>query len=249
MLERLGPITVTALRVGRTEVGAASATLDDDALTLVVRVEQEERPLRLRLASIDSVHRSGEELELVLRDGTRVSLIASGDFREALIDRCRTLPELTRTLRAFGSSRARRVASGGRDTDASEQQRFFAPLLEARRAASAAAPSAALAAFDGTALLRSIEDTLTRFAADRVAEAGPARRALEAELVDASEPLFDAMRALAVSASSATESVDDLRLWREWSLQLRRTFETADRVWVAVDEVLDAAHRRTKVTR
>jgi len=29
-----------------------------------------------------------------------------------------------------------------------------------------------------------------------------------------------------------------LRLWRAWSLQLRATFETADRVWIALDAVL-----------
>jgi hypothetical protein len=32
---------------------------------------------------------------------------------------------------------------------------------------------------------------------------------------------------------------DDLRLWRAWSAQLSATFETADRVWLALDAALD----------
>lgn len=244
MSERaLGPVSISALRVGRTDVGVATAMLDDDALTLVVPVEGEERPLRLRLTTIDSLRAAGDELALVLRDGTRVSLVATATFRDAVLDRCRSLPELTRTLRAFGSSRARRSVPGGRDTDASEQHRFFAPLLEARRSAGSADAIASMAAFDASTLSRALEATLLGFAADRHVEAGPARRALEAELIDATEPLFDALRSLAHAAAAAASAADDLRLWRAWSAQLRSTFEIADRVWMAVDDVLDAAHR------
>lgn len=246
MAERaLGPVEVRALRIGRTDVGAATAVIDDEALTLVVRAEPEEKRLRLRFVNIDSVHRAGDELELVLRDGTRVSIVAvtGSSFSDDLLDRCRSVPELTRTLRAFGSRRGRRNV---RETDASEQQRFFAPLLDARRAAAQATPggAASIAAFGGSALLLALEQTLQQFAADLHAEPGPARRALEAELVDASEPLVDALRALRDAGAVATESVNDLRLWRVWSYQLRATFEAADRVWVALDEVLDDAHRR-----
>lgn len=240
----LGPVSVTALRVGRTDVGAASAVLDDDALTLTVRVEAEERPLRLRLTSIDSAHRAGDELELILRDGTRVSLVAEGAFREAILDRCRSLPELTRTLRAFGSSRRR---TGGRESHASEQQRFFGPLLEARRSAGGH-PADAMHAFDGVALASALRETLHRFAADRHPTTGPAQRALEAELEDASEPLFDAFVALRESARAASGSADDLRLWRDWSSRLRATFEAADRVWMAIDVALDAVHRASSVS-
>lgn len=235
-----GPIQVGALRIGRTEVGAATALLDDDALTLVRAMESEERPIRLRLSSIDSLHGSGDEIDLVLRDGTHVTIVSpESGLRDDLLDRCRSIPELTRNLRVFGSSRRRAV----RPMDATEQQRFFAPLLEARRTASNAEGAAAVAAFNGSALMAALEGTLKQFAADRHAEAGPQRRALEAELIDASEPLFDALRALRESAKAATAAADDLRIWRAWSSQLRATFETADRVWVAVDAALDEAHR------
>jgi hypothetical protein len=245
MNERVhGPVEVPALRIGRTDVGAATALVEDDALTLSVRVEGAERTLRIRFTAIDSIHSTSEELELVVRDGTRVTIAApaGSSFSDELLGRCRTLPELTRTLRAFGSRRARPGApNSARDTGDSEQQRFFAPLLDARRAAASVEGSNAITSFNGSSLMLALEQTLKQFAVDRHADAGPARRALEAELVDASEPLFDALRALREAANAAGESTDDLRLWRAWSSQLRATFETADRVWIAIDAVLDSA--------
>lgn len=235
-----GPAPISSLRIGRTDVGAATAVIDDDALTLGVRVEAEERSLRVRFAAIDSVHVAGDEIDIVVRDGTHVMLVAPTEMRNELLGRCRAIPELTRTLRAFGSSRARRA--GGRGTDASEQQRFFAPFLDARRAAGSADGNTAIRAFSGVLLADALTKTLKQFAADRQPETGPARRALEAELVDASEPLFDALRSLRESADTAIAAADDLRAWRAWSSRLRATFETADRVWMALDEALDAAH-------
>jgi hypothetical protein len=239
-----GPVPITSLRVGRTDVGAATAMVDDDLLTLLVRVESEERSLRLRFAAIDSMHVAGEEIDLVVRDGTHVTLTAPADLRHELLGRCRSVPELTRTLRAFGSSRARRTAPGGRSTDASEQQRFFAPFLDARRSAGTAEGNSAIRAFSSVTLADALTKTLAQFAADRQPEPGPARRALEAELVDASEPLCEALTRLREAADAALAASDDLRLWRVWSTQLRATFETADRVWMVLDHALDAAYRR-----
>jgi hypothetical protein len=238
-----GPVEITSLRVGRTDLGVASAVIDDEALILTVRVEGNERGLRLRFANVDTVHAVGNEVDLVVRDGTHVTITAPEDVRREIAGRCRSVPELTRTLRAFGSSRGRRVAPGGRTTDASEQQRFFAPFLDARRAAGGAAGTGAIEAFGRAALSEALAATLRQFATDRQPEPGPARRALEAELVDASEPLFDALAALRESAEAALASPEDLRLWRVWSAQLRMTFETADRVWIALDEALDNAFR------
>jgi len=245
MVERThGPIPITSLRVGRTDVGAATASIEDDALTIFVRIEGEEKALRLRFSGIDVVRVNGDDVDIVVRDGRHVLFTAPSALRDELFARVRALPELTRTLRAFGSSRARRVGPGGRTTDATEQRRFFAPFLDARRAAGSATGDAAITAFSGSALADALAETLKQFAADREAEAGPARRALEAELVDASEPLFDALAALGESAEAAIAAAEDLRLWRVWSAQLRVTFETADRVWMSLDEALDAAHRQ-----
>jgi hypothetical protein len=242
-----GPIPITSLRVGRTDVGTASASVDDDSLTIFVRIESEMKALRLRFTTIDSVTISGDDVDILVRDGRHVLFTAPATLRDDLFARARALPELTRTLRAFGSSRARRVSPGGRTTDATEQRRFFAPFLDARRVAGAASGEAAIAAFSGAALSDTLTATLKQFAAERRPEPGPARRALEAELVDASEPLYDALTALREMADAAIAATTDLRLWRAWSTQLRTTFETADRVWISLDEALDAAHRQAVV--
>jgi len=42
------------------------------------------------------------------------------------------------------------------------------------------------------------------------------------------------------AAREALASADDLRLWRAWARQLAATFDTADRVWLALDMALDA---------
>ena len=237
-------IPISSLRVGRTDVGAATASVEDDSLMIFVRIESDEKALRLRFSSIDIVRISGDNLDIVVRDGRHVVFSASPEFRDDLFARSRALPELTRTLRAFGSSRARRVGPGGRTTDATEQRRFFAPFLDARRAAGAVSGEATIATFNGRALADALTETLKHFAADRQPEPGPARRALEAELVDASEPLFDSLAVLSESADAALAATEDLRLWRAWSTQLRTTFETADRVWMSLDEALDVAHRQ-----
>jgi hypothetical protein len=147
------------------------------------------------------------------------------------------LPELTRTLRAFGSRRGQR---GPRTTAARDQQRFFAPLIDARKAALAAtAPGATILAFDAQRLTTAITDALHGLVGERFAEPGPEQRALEAELLDLSEPLADALTALGEAAASAAADIDDLRRWRAWAAQLRATFEIADRVWMTLDASLD----------
>jgi hypothetical protein len=240
-------IPITSLRVGRTDVGSAIASIEDDALTIFVRVDGDDRALRLRFSTIDVVHVTGADVDIVVRDGRHVLFAAPPEFRDELFTRTRAIPELTRTLRAFGSSRARRGAPGARTTDAVEQQRFFAPFLDARRVAGATTGDAAIAAFSAATLAAALNETLRQFASDRQPEPGPARRALEAELLDASEPLFDALTALRETADAAIAAADDLRVWRAWSAQLRATFETADRVWMSLDAALESAHREALV--
>jgi hypothetical protein len=231
---------VTATRVGRTDLGAGSAAVDDDALTIVIRGSNGERPIKVPLAMLDGavLSRAADELSIALRDGTRITLVSAGSrqLREDLFVQCRALPELTRALRSLGSRRGQ----SARASSPADQQRFFAPLLQARRAAGmAASPSAVIAAFDAAALSTTYSQTLREFSKERIAEAGPARRALEAELSDLAEPLMDALQALGDAGVSAGASLDDLRLWRMWAMQLRTAFEVADRVWPQLDIALD----------
>ncbi|HVX42200.1 MAG TPA: hypothetical protein VHB25_21745 [Gemmatimonadaceae bacterium] len=229
---------MSAARIGRTDLGTATVVFEDDALVVIVGVANEE-PVRVPFAAIESVRHGERAIELSLRDGTRVELASDGlaEVRNELLLRCCALPELTRTLRAFGS---RRGSRGLRATCAADQQRFFAPLLAARRAADAVRPPAsALDAFDASRLSSEIDATLAAFAASRFGANAPARRALHAELVDASEPLRDALLELARLADVARSTTEDLRAWRSWSDQLRAVFETADRAWLALDAALD----------
>ena len=235
-----GPVQLSAVRIGRTDLGAGTATIDDEALSVATESSRDDAPLRVRLGSIDAVSLSGNELTLSLRDGTYITVVsehASG-LRDNLLAHCRTLPELTHALRAFGSRRGRR---GFRDSAPTDQQRFFAPFLEARRKAGGAGqPVAVISAFDAASLIAALEATLDVFAAERHGDYGPARRALHAELMDLSEPLRLALDALQGAASEATSAADDLRLWRICAMQLRDTFEAADRVWLTLDVALDA---------
>jgi hypothetical protein len=233
-----GPVTITATRVGRAELGASTAAVDDEVLT-IAKTSVEGAPLRVRLVNIERVSSSEGQLAIALRDGTRLTLICDShaELHDDLLTRCRALPELTRTLRGFGS---RRGSRGVRESAHGDQQRFFAPLRNARRKAwGTREPTATIAAFDAAVLTVAFETILQAFANERHGENGPARRALTAELVDLSEPLRDALDALGAAAAEATAATEDLRLWRVWAAQLRATFETADRVWLTLDAALD----------
>jgi len=235
-----GTVPLTETRVGKTELGAATAAIDDDALTIVPKAAADDAPVRVRLANIDGVSSGDGQLNIALRDGTRLTLHCEAhlELHDDLLLRCRALPELTRTLRGFGS---RRGSRGVRDSAHRDQQRFFAPLLDARRKAwGTREPASTIAAFDATSLASAFDAILDSFATERHGDNAPARRALTAELIDLSEPLRQALDTLRESAAEATAATDDLRRWRDWAMQLRATFETADRVWLALDGALDS---------
>jgi hypothetical protein len=147
------------------------------------------------------------------------------------------VPELTLALRSLGSRRRRRG-------DGTEHERFFAPLLEARRAAARAADlEAAVTAFDAGRLNASLDKMVRALAADRAPSGrSPARRALEARLQERIEPLRHALDALGAVADDLLISDDETRpdAWRRWAAQLRAVFECADRCWPGLDAALGA---------
>lgn len=244
MLDRT-PVVVTAVRIGRTNLGEGRVVLDDESIYVIVRGSADDHPVRVSFDALESVVVAGEELTLALRDGSRIVLVSAGGTRIAsdLLTRCHALPEFTRALRTLGSRRGMR---GRRESAPAEQHRFFAPLLDARRlAGTATAPAATIAAFDGTALCKAITAALGEFVAERHAEPGPERRALEAELEEIAEPLVLAIQALSDAGTGARAAIDDLKLWRVWAGQLRSTFEVADRVWLSLDAALDATPLRS----
>jgi hypothetical protein len=147
------------------------------------------------------------------------------------------LPELTRALRALGSSRR----SGG-----SLQSQFFHPLLDARRrAADARSPAARVRAFDAAELRRALDGSLQRIVAEWPDRREPIRRALRAELTERVAVYARALQTLAERAAAAVAADEESRLsaWRDWTTQLAATFDAADRGWLALRSAVDALPR------
>jgi hypothetical protein len=158
------------------------------------------------------------------------------------------LPELTLALRTLGSRRRRRG-------EGNEHERFFAPLLEARRAAARAGDlEAAVMAFDAARLNAAFDKTLRALAAERAPSArAPARRALEARLQERIEPLrrAGAERGEAADALLSADDQNRPEAWRRWTERVRHVFGCADRCWPSIDAALDAlgAPRRSWLAR
>jgi hypothetical protein len=145
-----------------------------------------------------------------------------------------SLPELTLALRTLGSPRRRHPGD--------EQERFFAPLLEARRAAARAATvEGAVDAFDAERLRASFDRAIRVLAADHApSNRAAVRRALEARLQERLEPLRDALSELATRADALLRADDTSHheAWSRWAEQLRAVFTSADRCWPGVDAAL-----------
>lgn len=148
------------------------------------------------------------------------------------------LPELTRALRALGSSRR----SGG-----SLQSQFFHPLVDARRrAADARSAPARVGAFDSAQLAQALERSIDRIVAEWPDKRDSVRRALRAEMQERSRAYSNALAVLAERAAEAIAADESSRLetWRAWTAQLAATFVAADRSWLALRPVVDALPKR-----
>lgn len=194
--------------------------------------------------AVDGVLARGATLDVFLSGGDVLEVTASSpseidDAASEIERRVCALPEQTLHLRAFGSLRG---------TPGSDHDRFFAPLLGARRSAERADGVAAqLAAFDAERLAERLDAVLHELAASRHARPGPEQRGLEAELMDAAEQLVASLDALARSAFGVRQAEPDARFarWREWAAAVQRVFAEADRAWeVAVPALGDAPSPR-----
>lgn len=152
-----------------------------------------------------------------------------------LQSRACALPELTVGLRGLGSRH------GG---DAVLQARFFAPLLAARRRLEDQQdPSWRLAAFDADELRDRTTQVLRELIAERCPPSPAARRSMEARAIDEAEGLHAALLALGAAADALRTGEDAARfgLWRTWASRARDVFVQADRCWLAVWPMLEAA--------
>lgn len=214
------------------------------ALVDVVTLFVEDRELVVRLGD-------GEELVLPLREltgaewrGEVLTVYAGEDQLQlagaAQLDRlwvviaaraC-AVPEMTRGLRALG---------GRHGADDELQLKFFIPLLEARRRLESAEPiDWKVGGVDASALEERTRALLGAMASERYPDRPPYRRALEAELFDAAEPMFERLAQLRDVASEFHRAPEATRFiaWRAWAFALRMLFIDADRTWIAIRRTL-----------
>jgi hypothetical protein len=139
------------------------------------------------------------------------------------------LPELARSLRAFGAPRD----AAGEAAHAA----VFAPLLDARARAATGDVEVALSALRGEALGVRIEARVADAAES--GESDPARaRARGARARELLEPLRRDLRTLDGLAVKAHGSGHDTPEWNEWVAQLRRVFASADDACRAIARLL-----------
>ena len=144
------------------------------------------------------------------------------------------LPELTRGLRALGSSRHDARAL---------QTVFFQPLMEARRkAAEARDVDARIKAFDPRELVRQLDRILERIISEWPDLRPSARRAVRAQLQERVTPYAHALEELALRAGELRDADEPGRLaaWRAWTLQLATVFSCADRSWLSLQSAANA---------
>jgi hypothetical protein len=231
-------VTVTGLLRGHELQGGAAVSLRGEVVELVTRNARH----TLAIGSLEGarVLESGA-MELSVEGGDAVMLFAGINgaaslkaLADELLQRACALPEFTRSLRGLGSHLTR----PGADHD-----KFFRPLLEARRGAERAGQFAgARAAFDAASLRAAFSRRLREMAHERWPDDPPERRALEAEAVDTAAPLFEAIAALetAQRGFDASADFDRFARWRAWTSALQRVFERADESWMELQPAFAA---------
>ncbi len=216
----------------RSVAGEVTLFVEEDEI--VVRVESNGEELPVSLAALGGASWRAGVLTLHLADDALQLHNAEGLDRawHAVTLRACTLPEVARGLRALGTLR-------GRWADA--HARFFAPLLQARRRLEGDEPMDwKVAGFDAVTLAERVRGTLAAIALERYGARPPYRRALEAGLLDASDPLIRQLDRVTDAARGVHEGEDARRFaaWRAWAAELRLLFIQADRSWSAISVVL-----------
>lgn len=210
-----------------------AVTLFVEAAELVVRPDALEEELATPLDRLSgAAWRAGT---LTLHGGDeRLQLSGAAELDRAWVAitrRACLLPEVTRGLRALGVR--------GAGADSALHARYFSPLLQARRRLESDEPlDGRVAAFDAAALATRLRNEFASIAAERHPARAPWRRATEAKLVDAADPVFrrlDVMAALSLAVREAPEH-ERFVAWRQWGKALRALFVDADRCWSAVRE-------------
>jgi hypothetical protein len=164
------------------------------------------------------LHGSAGRLEMEADEGLERAWLV-------LVARVCPVPEFTRGLRMLGSRRA-----GVHDA----QVRFFAPLLQARRRVEEAADlDERVATFETHVLSERLRQVVSALAAEAHPGSAPERRALEAELLEASEGTLAALEGVGQAAARYREAGAErcFEAWRRWASAVAAVFGEADRGW------------------
>lgn len=221
--------------------GRADATVSVDVHGVVVHTRAVTHDIAFAVLDGATADRDGAALVLHPRGGDAMRMQPADDAPRSAFDAfvarvlagAYALPEMMRDLRAYGSSRA---------NPGSEHDRYFAPLVDPLRRVRVehAMPSRALAPWrvaellDATTVGAQWRLTMSALAAARCPSSPPDCRALEAELHDEAEPLFEALDALTSAAQVLGVAPDAERVtaWRLWCKALGASLVAADRAWV-----------------
>jgi hypothetical protein len=200
-----------------------------------VRLATSDVELVLPFAALDGARLSPGHLTLYAGSGDVIELSGSPDLDEVgkyLKARACALPELTLALRGLGSARA----YPGTDHD-----RFFNPLLAARRAAQRASdPAARLEALQASALAAELERVFHEFAVERFPTNPAERRALETRFEDLASTVRSSLVKLDAAARAVSAAREDTAFvwWRAWAAECRALFAHVDRCWLGAAPLL-----------
>ncbi|MBC8088863.1 MAG: hypothetical protein H7Z40_16485 [Phycisphaerae bacterium] len=190
---------------------------------------------QLDLDGLDGVMPRPNQLTLYLSSGDVLELTENDALRQLaanVLDRACAVPELTRGLRALGSLRG---------TPGPAHDRWFAPLLAARRAVAGISDAERqVALVDAANVAQQLRRVMTEIAREMAPTHPAMQRAIEASLHEESESTFHALERLALAADVLRTSTLDTRLvdWRRWMKALREVFVAADQCWPRCAKVI-----------
>ncbi|HJU90550.1 MAG TPA: hypothetical protein VJ672_14265 [Gemmatimonadaceae bacterium] len=228
------PVSLGGLLRGRDLSGSANLLLRSE----VLEIDRGARTIKLPLGALEGARMRDDVLQLFLDSGDIVEATGSAELSalaHQIEKRACIVPELTLSLSAFGSRRA---------FPGAEHDQFFGPFLDARkRAERSLGPGGVRSAFDAASLRAAMEKVLRGLASKHQPRRAPDRRALEAELFEATTGMFAAIDAMGAMQRRVEDSdgADRIARWREWSVLVHDVFIRADAAWLAVHALLDSA--------
>ena len=145
-----------------------------------------------------------------------------------LLDRACAMPELTRGLKSLGASRGMPVAA---------HDRWFAPLLAARRSVEGVSdPARQVLLLDPATLTKDIERAIAEIAATTAPGDPAEQRAVEAALEEEAATVFRAIESMGLAGDAVRGGALDTRIadWRQWVETVRGVFAAADDAWAGI---------------